>query len=116
MQTVVCANSWDLLLVPGAEISQSCALGQWWARDDRRRPKGGAHAHVGSKAPGCKQAFCAWPLTLQGPWQCREEGVPSRAATGAAQEQSMSYSHSEVMFNLLGLPLYGFKAGSSKAL
>lgn len=63
--------------MPGAEISQSCALGQWWARDDRRRPKGGAHTHVGSKAPGCKQAFSAWPLTLQGPWQCREEGVLS---------------------------------------
>lgn len=65
VQTVVCANNWDLLLAPGAEISQSCAFGWWWARDDRRRPKGGAHTHVGSKAPGCKQAFCAWPLTCK---------------------------------------------------
>lgn len=56
MQTVVCANNWDLLLVPGAEISQSCAFGWWWARDDRR-PKGGAHTHVGSKAPGANQLF-----------------------------------------------------------
>lgn len=48
--------------MPGAEISQSCL---WWAWDDRRRPKGGACAHVGSKAPGCKQAFCALSLTYK---------------------------------------------------
>lgn len=63
--TVVCANNWDLWrvpAVPGAEISQSCL---WWAWDDRRRPKGGARAHVGSKAPGCKQAFCALSLTYK---------------------------------------------------
>lgn len=77
MQTVVCANNWDLLLVPGAEISQSCALGRWWAQDDRRRPKGGAHTHVGSKAPACKQAFLCMATYLQGPCHCREDRVLS---------------------------------------